>query len=133
MPCGPESACGLQGQQGWMLRHRRSQLLCALEAALRTLGSLEDALAAWTPHAAAAEAALQACTLTLHLSLHSHSIRQITKLFNHPSVTHNGQNSSVYYCLPLLLHAALDIELFSLAVPPVLEQVRQRVLICIIA
>jgi hypothetical protein len=62
--------CELQRQQGWTLRHRRSQLLGALEAALRTLGGLEDALAAWAPHASAAEASLQARALTFNLFLH---------------------------------------------------------------
>ncbi|EIE27167.1 hypothetical protein COCSUDRAFT_31939, partial [Coccomyxa subellipsoidea C-169] len=57
---GPPIEVAPQGQQGWTLRHRRSQLLGALDAALRTLAGADEALAAWAAHAAAAEAALQA-------------------------------------------------------------------------
>ncbi|BDA50909.1 probable serine/threonine-protein kinase SMG1 at C-terminar half [Coccomyxa sp. Obi] len=49
-----------QGQQGWTLRNRRSQLLGALDASLRNLAGLEEALAAWAGPASATEAALQA-------------------------------------------------------------------------
>lgn len=52
--------CLLQGNQGWRLSHRRAQLLGAIDAALRTLESLDTAVAAWATHSAAAESALLA-------------------------------------------------------------------------
>jgi hypothetical protein len=46
--------------QAWALRHRRAQLLTALDAALRSLLGLEEAFASWRVHSASAEAALVA-------------------------------------------------------------------------
>lgn len=48
----------LQGQHAWAVRHRRGQLLGAMDVALRSLFGLEEALAAWQGHSASAEAAL---------------------------------------------------------------------------
>ncbi|CAL8462813.1 g2346 [Coccomyxa elongata] len=60
---GPPIEVAPQRQQGWTLRNRRSQLLGALDAALRNLAGLEEALAAWAGPASAAEAALQSAVL----------------------------------------------------------------------
>ncbi len=74
-----------QRQQGWTLRNRRSQLLGALDAALRNLAGLEEALAAWAGPASAAEAALQASALmlfNLHIAI-LHNLLLLSALAAH--------------------------------------------------
>lgn len=49
-----------QAPHAWALRHRRGQLLGALDVALRSLSSVDEALAAWRRHSGSAESALLA-------------------------------------------------------------------------
>lgn len=55
-----------QAPGAWALRHRRGQLLSALDAALRSLLALEEPYAAWAGHSASAETALAAALPRQH-------------------------------------------------------------------